>query len=235
MRNHYPIIIATIALLFAVQSPLNATAPQPLIGQSAQWRVIGVPNRKPTKFAITQAGEMRVRSDMSVAFFVRQLQHEQHGKIRGGAPNISWRWRVDGTVTPTDLATRGGDDRPVAIHLFFGQQPQHTSLFAKLFGSFPPHGHALTYVWGGKRPIGSIIDNPYFDKGKIIIVRNAQDKVGRWRAETRNLADDLRRAFGTTQKLGPLTHIAVSGDTDETGSRNSARVAKLQITRRQHQ
>ena len=91
----------------------------------------------------------------------------------------------------------------------------------------------MTYVWGGKRPIGSIIDNPYFDKGKSIIVRNAKDTVGRWRSETRNLADDLRRAFGDTRKLGSLTYIAVSGDTDDTGSRNTARVKKLQITPRQ--
>ncbi|MEM7750728.1 MAG: DUF3047 domain-containing protein, partial [Pseudomonadota bacterium] len=186
-----------------------------------------------TKFAITRSGEMRVRSDMSVAFFVRRMQHDQEEKPQGVSPAISWRWRVDGTVTPTDLAARGGDDRPIAIHLFFGQRRQQNSFFAKLFGTFPPHGHALTYVWGGKRPIGSIIDNPYFDKGKIIIVRNAKDKVGRWRSETRNLADDLRRAFGDTRKLGSLTYIAVSGDTDDTGSRNSARVKKLQITQRQ--
>ena len=230
MRASKAVVAIGVAMALTAPLELSAASRTSLTATSEQWRVVSVPNRKATKFAIDRTGTMNIRSDMSVAFFVREMKHPQEKVGANTIRNISWQWRVDGDIVVTDLAHKGGDDRPAAIHLFFGKRQQQAGLFGNWFKRFPPDGFALSYVWGGKRKAETVIDNPYFDNGKIIIVRTAKDKAGTWRREKRDIAADLRRAFGDLSPLGSLRYVAVSGDTDDTQSQSSAKISNLRIT-----
>lgn len=202
-----------------------------LFSDTSQWKKIEIPNRKASTFRVASNGRMHIKSDRSVAFFVRKMAARKQANSGHVLERLSWRWRVLGKIPITDLANKGGDDRPVAIHLFFAKPGQRAGLFSRVFSSFPPAGHALTYVWGGKRPAESIVPNPYFKDGKILIVRSATDQGGGWKNERRDVMADLQRAFGKTTKLGQLTYIAVSGDSDDTGARTQASIDMFKLLR----
>ena len=128
-----------------------------------------------------------------------------------------------------DYPTRGSDDRAVAVHFWFDTGDRSSTLFgrvAQLFG-YPKVSHAITYVWGGVRGAGSVLRNPYFPNGAIIILRDRSALPGRWYDERRDLAADLRQAFGDTVGVQHLRYVALSGDTDDTSTRSLARVSDL--------
>ena len=67
---------------------------------------------------------------------------------------------------------------------------------------------------------------PNYDKGAIIIVRNGKAGAkGAWQLEQRDVVADYARAFGQKPDLSKLRYLAISADTDDTGTVSSARVA----------
>jgi hypothetical protein len=162
---------------------------------------------------------------MSVAFYYRALNPRKKFGRR-----IAWRWRVDRTFPATDQAAKGGDDRPIAIHLWFeGRDGSPLGSLSSLLGR-PRVGYQITYVWGGKRARGAIVDNPYYKNGAIIIVRNGGTALGHWYAEIRDIVADFKRAFGFAPDLTTLRYVAVSGDTDDTAATSAARIADIRIS-----
>jgi len=200
---------------------------QRLLTQKSSWKQINVGQKPPTKFRIVH-NVMEISADKSVAFFYREIQ-----PVMSAKPRIKWQWRIDRNIPATDQTVVDKDDRPIAVHLWFDDGAG--SLFgsaATLFG-YPRVGHLITYVWGGKRPSGTILRNPHYPKaGAIIILRNGQTRTNGWRSESRDIAADFKASFGVDPKLSTLRYIAVSGDTDDSQTSSKSQLRGLNITER---
>jgi hypothetical protein len=183
------------------------------------WRLRAVPGRAPALFEAGEGGEVRVRAERAVGFLARAFE----------APPgpLAWRWRVDAAPPPTDLGRRGGDDRPLALHLLFADPASGpmAALRRAMRGALLPEGaagKALTYVWGGALP-GGPFPNPYAPReGALVVLRGAEAPLGTWFEERVDVARDFARAFGG--EAPPLTHIAISADTDDAGGVALARI-----------
>ena len=201
----------------------DAAANANVLNMPEGWETIEVPNKDPTRFAFVTGGEVEIAAANSVAFLYKELGNAERPAV------AAWRWRVDKNIPATDQAARSSDDRAVAVHFWFDTGDRSSTLFgrvAQLFG-YPKVSHAITYVWGGVRGAGSVLRNPYFPNGAIIILRDRSALSGRWYDERRDLAVDLRRAFGDAVGVRHLRYVALSGDTDDTATRSLARVSDL--------
>ena len=144
----------------------------------------------------------------------------------------NWRWRVESGPPATDLATKGGDDRAIALYFVFARDENaarsaqgSTNLTSAMWWS---SGTALVYVWGGIGARNGIVASPHMgSSGKLLLRQPGAIADGAWRVEKADLAADFRRAFG--REPGPLVGIAVSSDTDDTGSAVSAAIDGLML------
>ena len=83
----------------------------------------------------------------------------------------------------------------------------------------------LMYVWGGNHMRGEILPTPYLGElGRTLILRPAGTGQARERV---NLKADFQRAFGT--KPTRLVGIAISADSDDTGTQIRARVSNMRL------
>ncbi len=209
------------ALSLALATPAQAGS---LSFADSAWETIGVPGKTKTRFLLEQGGSLSVISDTSVAFRYRGLD------TIGQA--LSWRWPVDEMGPPSDPMRVGADDRPIAVHLWFPEQDDQTSLFgglAELFG-YPEVGNALTYTWGGSADQPRLQPNPHLAEGQgaLVILQTDDSAEQSWIWETIDFRADFQAAFG---KEAPLpNYIAISGDSDDLGGRREAHIADLRFT-----
>ena len=139
----------------------------------------------------------------------------------------SWEWMVDRSVPPTDLTLKGGDDRNLSLYFIF--LPEEAARAATHVGPRAlldnPDARVLVYVWGGAYERGQILPSPYLGaRGRSVVKRAAGEGVA---AERVNLGRDYRRAFGEAQQR--LVALAVSSDSDDTGTAVSASISQLRL------
>ncbi len=144
-----------------------------------------------------------------------------------GARAASWSWRVDESVPATDLARKGGDDRNISVYFVFLPEAVAVTMeganIRQLNGN--PNVRILQYVWGGSAPRGARFGSPYAPgQGANVILRPAG--TGAY-SETVDLDADYRAAFGAEPTA--LVGLAVSGDSDDTGTRIRAAVGALTL------
>jgi hypothetical protein len=187
------------------------------------WSLIKVPGR--TAAAFTARDDiLTVAARRGVGFLYRPLP--------SGVPRIlSWQWRIDRGIAPTDPSARGRDDRALALHVWSprkdgGEVPLRQRLAARMAGA-PPYGRGLTYMWGGTRPPGTAVPNVYMPKGQgqVIVCRGAEAPEQTWMTETVDLAADFAAAFGAGEDAPAF--LAVSADTDDAGGDSVAHVANI--------
>lgn len=102
--------------------------------------------------------------------------------------------------------------------------------FAGLFG-VPVSGKAITYVWGGQQPRGTMMPNPFMKEGEGVLVIRQSSTVSSddsWTYETVDLAADYQAAFG--EVLAPVSVIGVSADTDDTGGSAVSQIKDVSLT-----
>ena len=137
-------------------------------------------------------------------------------------PILKWRWKVDHILERGDERTRAGDDYAARIYVTFAYDPDAVSLWERskyaaiklFYGEYPPQG-ALNYIWANRLPKGSVIDNAYTDRAKMIAVESGAENSGRWMKEGVNLYEDYKRLFG--KEPPHISGIALMTDTDNTG------------------
>lgn len=193
------------------------------------WRAWTPPGKTPAYFAADEAGGLAVASDGGVTFLIRPVTAAEAAQ-----PRLAWRWRVEAAPPPTDLARRGGDDRALAVHVWFPDDPDRTpsvasliaAAAARLIGQPPPlpgDGYTLSYVWGGDAATGTRVVNPYMERAMMIVRRGRDAPIDQWLAEDVDLAEDFRIAFAAPPP-SPPAFLAISTDTDATGSRAAASI-----------
>ncbi len=119
------------------------------------WRTMTLPGKAATAYSAEGAGTLRIASDRSVSVIWRPLPRDF-----ADAGSAAWRWRVDAGVPPSDLGTRGGDDRAIALYFFFADDASAVDRPPTSLRAAMRQGRALIYVWGGDAPAGSLIASP---------------------------------------------------------------------------
>lgn len=235
---------ACVGLLF-MAAPLRAADDASLapfstasIGEPpAAWRFATLPNKVATKFSIVDlagAHVLKVESDESYG----NLVHGVHAQINESS-FISWRWRVDKLVTDADITTRGGDDSPAKLCVFFAFDASKLSLgertkllLAKSTTGQEVPTETLCYVWDNKLPIETSIPNAFTKRIRFIVLESGAGKLGQWIAQRRGLAADYLRAFAdeAAGKMPEVIGIAVSADSDNTHGHGLAYFADITLT-----
>ena len=196
---------------------------------AAGWRQLTFPPRPANAYRAGDDGAIEVTGEASVSMLFRPLDADP-----AETPILTWRWRVDAGVPPTDLARRGGDDRSLAVFVGFAWDPDSAGLMERLRRPFVEQaagpaapGRTLSFVWGGDRPAGARFASPYGSgSGHVVVLRGGDAPTGGgWQAERVDVAAAYRAAFGS-EPTG-ITWIADSADGDDTGTTVRAAVDGL--------
>jgi Protein of unknown function (DUF3047) len=192
------------------------------------WREVTFEGKRPNRFAAAP-DSITVLSEGTASLIYRNIDADL-----GMTPCLSWRWRVDEAVPARDLAQKGGDDRSIALWVGFrfdeatasaGDRLSFAARQAMTKDELP--GRTLLYVWGG-RQAGGMEANPYMPgRSPYRILRPATTPIGRWFAEKVAFVEDHQVAFGRPPTR-PV-QIAVSSDTDDTGSRSRAAISDVRF------
>jgi len=215
-------LLIVVLLALAASPPARAEAPLP-----TGWKLLKIPGKAVTRFVATPGGAIKVSANDSVGFLYCNAKDLP---VKGRF--LNWHWRVDMTPPPTDLAMKGMDDRPLAVHVWFERADGSgfdwglkTWLGAWLLNQ-PLPGKMLTYVWGGSAKRGATMKNPYRESaGRIIVLRSGDSAIGKWFEETVDVAADFEAAFG--YRPDTPAYIAISADTDDKGGRSMGAVTDL--------
>lgn len=194
---------------------------------SSEWREVRFPGKTPNRFVV-DGTVLRVSSERAVSVYWKGASVDL-----GASPVLAWRWRVDRTPPPTDLARRGADDRALALYVAFAADPADESLATRIrrrmlepFVDGPMPGRVLAYAWGGDGSTEGWFVNPYLGaSGRIRVLRGPDAPTGMWLDETADLVADHEAAFGTPP--GRLQQLGVGADTDDTASRAEAAIELL--------
>jgi len=219
--------VVAIALAMPAGGVFAANDTDPVLSSDG-WRVLSVPGQASARFLPGATGEIEVHTDRSVGFLYRAVSADE------ASGSLTWRWRVDKSGPQTDQADKGKDDRPLAVHLWFPMADgdgSFTDWLYDLFG-FPAVGNALTYVWGGRSEVGTVLANPHLPPGRgvITIAASSPDATGSWLVQNHDYAADFERHFG--RPAPKPDYIAISGDTDDVGGMSLARIADLRFDSR---
>ena len=217
----------------AIATFSSAAAGQP----PAAWKFAGLPNKTPTKFSIVDldgAKVLKVEAESSYG----NLVHAMKAQI-GERSTLSWRWRVDKLIDEADLRTRGGDDSPAKVCVFFDFDASKLSLgertklsIARNTAGQDVPAQALCYVWDNKLAEGSGAANAFTKRIRFIVLESGTGKLGQWVAQRRTIAADYQRLFGDESegKLPTVVGIAVAADADNTQGHSVAYFGDVGLT-----
>jgi len=142
-------------------------------------------------------------------------------------PVLRWQWKVADLIADADNTRRDLEDAPVRLILVFAGDraslPFRERLIADqvrlLTGNELPYA-TLMYIWENRQPEGSVIDNAYTSRVKMIVAQSGRVGVGQWQTRERDVFADFERAFG--EPPGRLIGVSILTDTDNTGSHAEA-------------
>ena len=199
------------------------TAPAQPDALPAGWEPLTFSNiPRTTRYSVVRDGEgwvLKAQSEAAASALYRRLELDLRTH-----PRLTWRWKIGNVLIKGDARRREGDDYPARVYVAFRYDPAQATAWQKakygayrlLYGNYPPHA-VLNYIWDNTLPPGTMLDNAYTDRARMIVVRSGAADVGRWVTETRNVIEDYRRLFGGEPP--PMVGVAVMTDTDDTGER----------------
>ncbi len=197
---------------------------------AAGWKTYKFGDGDPARFIGHEDGRLEVYTYSSTSMLFREFTADDDP-----GEKVHWRWRVDQATPATDLSRKGGDDRSLAVHIWFPESKGHgPGLFTRIgrglarsFGA-PVPGNAITYVWGGEQAPGTVLPNPYFKDGVIIVLEDNDAPLKTWRDVEINWRADFTNAFGWTPPNPSL--IAISADSDDTASQSQGFITDIRLS-----
>jgi hypothetical protein len=200
------------------------------------WQPEGLPAQKEpaTRFDIVELDGRRVlrlSAERSYGNLVHALPSGDAGRW------LSWRWRVDQPNPRADLRQRGADDAAVKVCAMFDLPldavpfaERQLLRLARARSSRPLPSATLCYVWDIGLPEGTVLDNAYTRRVRLLVVRGSGSPSMAWRDERRDLHADFLRLFGDeSRQVPPLSAIAVGADADNTAGQSLAFVDGLKL------
>jgi hypothetical protein len=150
---------------------------------------------------------------------------------------LQWEWKALSPIPEADNAERYHDDAPLRILVAFDGNKSKLPLKEKLnfemanliSGQEMPYA-TLMYIWSGKSPVDTIINNAHTSRIKMIVVDSGWDNLGTWHKHQRDLAADYKRAYGVAP--GEVIGIALLTDTDNTKSEARAIYGDIELIRK---
>lgn len=222
-------LLAALRLILIFAAPAAAeTIPTGPDLEAAGWRELGVSGKPGNRFVGHPDGVIEVLSSSSVSRLYRPIEVDL-----GATPTLTWRWRVDEPVPPTDLTRKGEDDTAITLYIGFPWDPGRASFTERLtrplveaYAGEDAPGRVLAYVFGGAHERGEVVASPHLGSaGFMRVLRPAHSPTGEWFEERVDLVADYREAFGEDPP-NPV-QIAISADTDDTRSTSRGFVADL--------
>lgn len=209
-------------------APVLGAPPTPV--EAAGWQHLTFRKLRPTRFALGAAGTIDIVADRSSSILYRSARIDP-----AATPRLSWRWRVDAGVGPTDLAKKGGDDRSLAVLVGFAFDRAHATTgevarhrFETMIAGAQPPGVVIFYVWGGAEA-GRTLRSPYRRNNHLIVLRDAAAPTGRWLDESVDVADDYRRIIG--HRAPSIVQLGLCSDSDDSGTIVRGAVSRLEWSR----
>ncbi len=210
-------------------SAIAAFSAAPAGDAPAAWKFATLPNKVPTRFAVTElngAKVLKVEADNSYGNLVHALHAPSSEKTM-----LSWRWRVDKLVEEADLKVKSGEDSAAKLCVFFafdaaklpfGERTK-LSLAQSVSGQEVPT-ETLCYVWDNKLPVDTGLASPFTKRIRFIVLETGAAHLGQWVSHKRNVGADYQRMFGDESggKYPEITGVAVSADADNTHGRSLA-------------
>jgi hypothetical protein len=235
-------LLATWTTVVAAQPALlltpfsTATSREPPL----PWRVVALPTgHKPlTRFDITPLDGrpvLRVQTDRSYA----NLVHDLPEVVPASGTLLRWRWRLDQPLRETDLRHREGDDSALKVCLLFDMSLDNLGFMdrsmlrvvSSVSGEQLPAA-TLCYVWDNNLPVGTLINNAFTSRIRMLVVDSGGAHLGQWISHQRNVIADFHRAFGPESPgLSPLKAVLVGADADNTGGQSLGYVDDIILSR----
>ena len=169
----------------------------------------------------TNGKSLDVVSDGTVSVLWRPVDN-----ALADAQSARWNWSVSEGVTPTDLTTKGGDDRNLALYFVF-VDPETAETMGEVSATKllrDPKTRGVVYVWGGEHEKGEMLQSPYSDGLRTKILRTEAN--GSFDEQV-DLDADYKAAFGDNPRV--LVGLAVTADSDDTDGFIRASISDLQI------
>lgn len=151
---------------------------------------------------------------------------------------LKWEWRVDEPLMAGDVRDKATDDAAARIYVLFVYDPKKVSAWTRakyklaysFYGAYPP-GSSLNYIWGSSAPTGMTLKSPYTKRSAIITLRDRSDRSNVWLAQSVDIAEDYRRAFGLPDDspVPKIKAIGLMSDSDNTKGRALAWFRRIQI------
>jgi hypothetical protein len=230
-----------LCLLSVLALPLALTAEPLWVGRfsasdtaiPAPWKIEHLdPRVAPTEYGLrTWDGVVAIeaKARKSMALLGRNLTVDLKK-----TPILCWQWRIDAPLASADMARKSGDDYAARVYLTFAVPPDQLSfatrsklrLARSIYGGQVPDA-ALNYIWDNRHPVGTLQDNAYTDRARMLVLRSGAGQAGVWVQERQNVLADFQRAFGGIG--GELTGLAIASDTDNTGGEAHAGFADFRF------
>lgn len=180
-------------------------------------------NKRPTQYTLQKLDQRLVvhaLADSSASGLYVPLTGRDPGTLR-------WTWKTSNIIGNADNSEARREDAPLRVFAAFDGDMNTLSLKDQLMyemarittGREMPYA-TLMYIWGGKRPEGTVLSNPHTDRVRMIVVDSGNRHANQWRCHERDLRADYRKAFG--KEPGRLVAVGIMTDTDNTKSRAEA-------------
>jgi len=225
-------------------APLLAQAGGPLLVQPAgpgeqppaPWHVVGLPQQtKPfTRFGVvTLEGQrvLKVEAQSSYGNLVHPVLEQSNGHL------LRWRWRVDEPLPAANLHRRDGDDSPLKVCALFDMPlaavpfvERQVLRIARLRSGESLPAASVCYVWDAHLPPGTVLDNAFTRRLRMIVLRGPETGLRTWVSEQRDVWADFRRLFADeAQAVPPLVGIGIAADADNTQGHSLGYVGSITL------
>ncbi len=239
------LIVTAVALGFTLHSPPRAqdkaAMPAPVPADwPGEWRLVTWPGQTlpVTQYRPDSSGgrpALRLEANGSYGHLLQTLAGNSATPAR-----VRWSWRVDQAGSGINLHSRSGDDSPAKVCLSFdwpdAQVPfveRQLLRIARARSAQPLPGATLCWVWGGPEAPGDVVENPYTRRVRSIVLHSAGQVGAGWFSESRDVAQDLRLAFGdelpASEPLPAAAALFVGADADNTQGHSIAWIAGLRL------
>ena len=208
---------------------------------TAPWRIAGLPVQGKAAVPLTRFdivpidGQkvLRVQTDGSYG----NLVHTLPGIALADKMFLRWRWRLDQPLVNADLRQRRGDDTPLKVCLLFDLPAASLSFvdrsllaMARSVSGEKLPSATLCYVWDHLLPVGTLLNNAYTSRVRMLVLSSGDKRLGQWVTHERDVAADFKLAFGReSDSLPKLDAVVVGADSDNAGGQSLGYVGDVTL------